>query len=164
MKSNITLQQLAEYMRNLAYDDFSRKIRWSLGVIHPKTNDGDVGFSGGIWNDPQEATTYMSISFCFSETRGIYNFKSWVNKSEIRWVLEKLLRSMSLNRHRKKSLSNKNFVPNQCRHTIGQALKCMLREINGQRRILMPLIIKGRAVLCTQSVKSVGRNLRIRKV
>ena len=43
-------------------------------------------------------------------------------------------------------------------------LKCMLREINGQRRILMPLIIKGRAVLCTQSVKSVGRNLRIRKV
>lgn len=26
------------------------------------------------------------ISFCFSETRGIYNFKSWVNKSEIRWV------------------------------------------------------------------------------
>lgn len=28
MKSNITLQQLAEYMRNLAYDDFSRKIRW----------------------------------------------------------------------------------------------------------------------------------------
>lgn len=86
MKSNITLQQLAEYMRNLAYDDFSRKIRWSLGVIHPKTNDGDVGFSGGIWNDPQEATTYMSISFCFSETRGIYNFKSWVNKSEIRWV------------------------------------------------------------------------------
>lgn len=86
MKSNITLQQLAEHMRNLAYDDFSRKIRWSLGVIHPKTNDGDVGFSGGIWNDPQEATTYMSISFCFSETRGIYNFKSWVNKSEIRWV------------------------------------------------------------------------------
>ena len=40
----------------------------------------------------------------------------------------------------------------------------MLQEIGGRRRILMPLIIKGRDTLCIQGAKSAGRNLRIRKV
>lgn len=33
MKSNITLQQLAEYMRNLAYDDFRGKLDGALELF-----------------------------------------------------------------------------------------------------------------------------------
>ena len=34
-KSDVSLQTLAEFMRDLVYDDFSRNLRWSLSVIHP---------------------------------------------------------------------------------------------------------------------------------
>lgn len=85
MKSNITLQQLAEYMRDAVYDDFARHMEWSLSVIHPRTNDGDVGFSGGIWNKQDKVKNSMSVRLSFSETRGIYNFKAWINGSEIRF-------------------------------------------------------------------------------
>ena len=84
-KSDVSLQTLAEFIRDLVYDDFSRNLRWSLSVIHPKTDDGDVGFSGGIWTDYQKAKNQMSISFGFSDTKGIYNFKAWINSSEIRF-------------------------------------------------------------------------------
>ena len=66
-KSDVSLQTLAEFMRDLVYDDFSRNLRWSLSVIHPKTDDGDVGFSGGIWTDYQKVKNQMSISFGFSD-------------------------------------------------------------------------------------------------
>lgn len=84
-KSDVSLQTLAEFIRDLVYDDFSGNLRWSLSVIHPKTDDGDVGFSGGIWTDYQKAKNQMSISFGFSDTKGIYNFKAWINSSEIRF-------------------------------------------------------------------------------
>lgn len=54
-KSDVSLQTLAEFIRDLVYDDFSVNLRWSLSVIHPKTDDGDVGFSRGIWTDYQKA-------------------------------------------------------------------------------------------------------------
>lgn len=85
MKNDITLQQLAEYMRDTVYDDFSRNMEWSLRVIHPRTDDGDVGFSGGIWNKREKVKNSMSVSFSFSETKGIYNFKAWINDIETRF-------------------------------------------------------------------------------
>lgn len=82
--NSITLQALSEYVRDLVYDDFSRCMKWNISVIHPRTNDGDVGFSGGIWCR-KNANNFLSVSFSYSETRGIYNFKAWINKSEIRF-------------------------------------------------------------------------------
>lgn len=76
------LQELAELMRDIAYsDNLKHLIHWSLSVIHPRTNDGDLGYAGGIW----DRSCNVSISFGFSETNGIYNFQMWVDKSEIRF-------------------------------------------------------------------------------
>ena len=84
-KNKLTLQELAEYMRDAAYsDDQSHHIRWSLSVIHPKTNDGDVGFSGGLWTDNMKTKVYKSVSFSFSDSRGITDFHTWIDHDEIR--------------------------------------------------------------------------------
>ena len=32
-KSDVSLQTLAEFMRDLVYDDFSRNLRWSLSCL-----------------------------------------------------------------------------------------------------------------------------------
>lgn len=80
------LQEFAELLRDIAYsDNQSHHIDWHLSVVHPRTNDGDVGFSGGLWNRIPLNDKTVSISFSFSETRGIYNFKLWRNRSEIRF-------------------------------------------------------------------------------
>lgn len=92
-KDNPTLQELAEFLRNAAYaDDQSHGIDWSLNVIHPRTNDGDVGFSGGLWTRDgvwnsdhtyKKAQIYISLSYSYSETRGIYGVKRWKDRCEI---------------------------------------------------------------------------------
>ena len=55
-----TLQEVAELLRNAVYsDEQTNEIVWSLRVLHPKTNEGVVGFSGGIWHraDPRNKKT-----------------------------------------------------------------------------------------------------------
>ena len=80
------LQEFAELLRDIAYsDNQSHGIDWSLSVIHPRTNDGDVGYSGGLWHRNLQRYFGVSISFSFSETRGIHNFKMWRNGSQIRF-------------------------------------------------------------------------------
>lgn len=84
-KNKITLQELSEYMRDAAYSDGqSHHIRWDLSVIHPKTNDGDVGFSGGLWTDNAKSRDFKSVSFSFSESQGITDFHTWIDHNEIR--------------------------------------------------------------------------------
>ena len=88
-KNNVGLQELAELMRDVAYsDNQSHGISWSLRVLHPKTNEGDVGFSGGIWNNFNKSRIPVSISFSYSESKGIYGFKSWRNMAEVRHSFE----------------------------------------------------------------------------
>jgi len=100
------LQELAETLRNAAYSDGqSHKLDWSLNVIHPKTNDGDVGFSGGIWkNDKKE---YKSLHLSFSETLGIHDVHIYTEKSEIYPQIKKI------NNDALKSLIKKHFGINE---------------------------------------------------
>ena len=43
MKKKTTVQELAVALRSIAYsDDQKHHLQWSLYVIHPVTNDGDV--------------------------------------------------------------------------------------------------------------------------
>lgn len=87
-KNTLTLQELATFMRNLAYADNQKHgIDWSLYVIHPSTNDGCVGFSGGLWHR-NRIKDWVSVSFSFDEIRGIYNFKLWIDSCEIRFAFE----------------------------------------------------------------------------
>ena len=82
MKNEITVQSLAECLRDVAYgDNQAQRIRWSLDVIHPRTDDGVVGYSGGIWHDlisPDDEATKtarkcatISIQFSFDEINGV---------------------------------------------------------------------------------------------
>lgn len=49
MQVKCTLQELAEFISSVAYsDNLSHHIDWRLSVINPKTNDGDVEFSGSM--------------------------------------------------------------------------------------------------------------------
>ena len=71
-----TLQEVAELLRNAVYsDEQTNEIVWSLRVLHPKTNEGVVGFSGGIWHraDPRnkknKGRRNTSISFAFEEKK-----------------------------------------------------------------------------------------------
>jgi hypothetical protein len=85
-----TLQELAEFLRDAAYsDNMSHEIDWSLRVLHPRDNDGSVGFSGGLWTrrNTQKAKSRLkdvSISFSYSETQGITQFQLWRDHMEIR--------------------------------------------------------------------------------
>lgn len=85
--SKITVQEFATLLRDIAYsDDQSHRLQWSLDVIHPKTNDGDVGYSGGIWcNHNFEHKKNISVSFSFSESKGIYQFKLWRDQCDTRF-------------------------------------------------------------------------------
>lgn len=78
------IQELAELLRDIAYgDNQSHHIDWHLSIIHPRTNDGDVGYSGGLWNRDYPINNGISIRFSFSETRGIHNFKLWKARSDV---------------------------------------------------------------------------------
>ena len=83
--NKIKVQELATLMRDIAYsDDLSHHLHWSLNVIHPKTNEGDVGYSGGIWYSHLfEHKKDISVNFSFSETKGIHQFKLWRDRCEI---------------------------------------------------------------------------------
>jgi len=86
-KNTITLQELAIFMRDAAYsDNQSHKIDWSLSVVHPSTNNGVIGFSGGLWkhNCDSKTTEWVSISLSYDEVKGIHNFKRWNDEGEIR--------------------------------------------------------------------------------
>jgi len=85
--NKVTVQEFAKTLRNIAYaDDLRHKLQWSLRVIHPVTNEGDVGYSGGLFCNPNfTPRNEVSISFSFSESKGIYQFQLWRNKSEIRF-------------------------------------------------------------------------------
>lgn len=81
MKNEITVQSLAECLRDVAYgDNQAQRIQWNLRVIHPRTNDGVVGYSGGIWHDivPEDKAVNatrkganISIQFSFDEINGV---------------------------------------------------------------------------------------------
>lgn len=87
-KNKLTLQELATFMRNLAYADNQKHgIDWSLYVIHPSTNDGCVGFSGGLWHR-NRTEDRVSVSISFDEVEGIYNFQLWEDRCEIRFGFE----------------------------------------------------------------------------
>lgn len=80
------LQELAEFLRNAAYaDNQSHYIDWSLCVLHPRTNDGDVGFSGGLWNHNRvkQQKHALSLSFRYSPSKGIYSLRYWKDGCEI---------------------------------------------------------------------------------
>jgi hypothetical protein len=83
----IRLQELAEFMQGVAYsDDMSHGIEWILRVLHPRDNDGAVGFSGGFWHRRGEAGKKrrdVSIGFYFSEAKGISMFRLWRDGREI---------------------------------------------------------------------------------
>lgn len=81
----VTVQELAEALRNIAYSDNQKHcLSWSLYVIHPKTNDGDVGYSGGVFHNPNfKGKDYSNFSFSYSESRGIYQFHLWRNRNEV---------------------------------------------------------------------------------
>ena len=87
MKRNIvSLQELATFMRNVAYaDNLKHEISWSLSVIHPSTDDGVIGFSGGLWHrnkfPPDEDR--VSVSFSYDEKRGIYHFDVWCGNYKV---------------------------------------------------------------------------------
>ena len=90
VKTIPTLQEVAELLRNAAYsDDQSNEIVWSLRVLHPKTNEGVVGFNGAIWHraDPRnkknKGRRNISISFAFEEKNGITHFHLWRDNCEI---------------------------------------------------------------------------------
>ena len=96
------LQQLAETLRNAAYSDGqSHKLDWSLYIVHPKTNDGDVGFSGGIWRNVNDERRSLHLSF--SETKGIHDIKIWTEAGEI------FLKKRTLNDEELKKLLKKHF-------------------------------------------------------
>ena len=95
MKKNAhTLQQVAEFLRDAAYSDRqSHFMEWTLRVIHPNTNDGVVGFSGGLWNKDRSmvrpcdhekydkrVTRIVSVSFSYDEVNGITNFQLWADR------------------------------------------------------------------------------------
>lgn len=72
--------------RKIALKEMQKYVKQN-GFVTPDKKQvvADVGFSGGIWTDYQKAKNQMSISFGFSDTKGIYNFKAWINSSEIRF-------------------------------------------------------------------------------
>lgn len=83
-REKIELQDLAVFLRDAAYGDGqTHKISWSLSIIHPMTNDGEIGYSGGIWT-AGEAKHAVSIQFSYSQSAGVYNFKMWKDRNEIR--------------------------------------------------------------------------------
>jgi len=84
-----TLQELSELLRNAAYsDDMKHEIDWRLAVIHPRNNDGVVGFSGGIWHKhnaklKENIKANISMSISFDELNGITDFQMWRNGCEV---------------------------------------------------------------------------------
>ena len=83
--SKPTVQELATLLRDIAYaDNLAHKLDWSLRIVHPKTNDGDVGYSGGIWrNHNHRDKKDISVSLSFSETKGIHLFQLWRDRKEV---------------------------------------------------------------------------------
>lgn len=79
-----TVQEMATFLRNLAYGDNQKHgIDWCLHVIHPKTNDGCVGYSGGLWHRNKQEDR-VSINFSFDKINGVYHFGLWKDRCEIR--------------------------------------------------------------------------------
>lgn len=87
MKRNIvSLQELAKFMRNVAYaDNLKHGISWSLSVIHPSTDDGVIGFSGGLWHRDKfpPDKNRVSVNFSYDEKNGIYHFGYWLGDAKI---------------------------------------------------------------------------------
>lgn len=82
MRRKVDLQELAEFMRDAAYGDNQiHHINWALSVIHPKTNDGNIGYSGGMWNPG----AFVSLSFSYSQSAGITDFRMWIDHNEIKY-------------------------------------------------------------------------------
>ncbi|MBU9728059.1 hypothetical protein [Diplocloster modestus] len=86
VNKRVTVQELAETLRNIAYSDNQKhNLCWSLSVIHPKTNDGDVGYSGGVFHNHHfKGHKDSNFSFSYSESRGIYQFHLWREHDEVR--------------------------------------------------------------------------------
>lgn len=83
-KQIVSVQELTTFMRDLAYGDSQKhKIDWILRIIHPSTNEGAVGYSGGLWKRDRDEN-WVSVSFSYDEIKGIHNFKSWKEIGEIR--------------------------------------------------------------------------------
>lgn len=85
-KSVCSVQELATMLRNAAYaDGQEHQLDWSLRVIHPSTNDGCVGYSGGIWKRQCNGgwNGYKCIDFSYSEVTGITEARAWSNHAQI---------------------------------------------------------------------------------
>lgn len=99
-----SLQELAEFLRNAAYaNNHMLNIDWRMSIVHPRLPSGDIGYSGGIWFVgihqigkefwdkvvAQRGTDeIVSISFSYSESRGIENFNLFVeDRHESRKVI-----------------------------------------------------------------------------
>ena len=88
-----TLQQIAEVLRNAAYSDNRLedrrlpRIDWSIRVIHPKTDRGNLMFSCGIWTtdlpNGGKDKQWRSIAFCYEVGLKISDFKQWNDVGEI---------------------------------------------------------------------------------
>ena len=80
MKNVVSLQELATFLRDVAYGDHQvHDICWRLDVLHPSTNDGVVGFAGGLWHRTPWFAEKVTLDFSYDEVRGITNCKCWVN-------------------------------------------------------------------------------------
>ena len=80
-KNNVTVQEVAEFLRNAAYaDNLKHGIDWSMRVLHPRTDWNAVSFACGIWHKKQnELSPNVSVSFTFDEVRGFYHFCIWID-------------------------------------------------------------------------------------
>ena len=80
------LQELALFLRNAAYaDKQSHHLDWSLHIVHPRDNNGDVSFSGGIWtrDHANKLKHFVSLSLSYSQTSGIHRVEAWKGKCSV---------------------------------------------------------------------------------
>lgn len=94
-KNAPSLQDLMEFMSSFseASKVLDQPVDWLVYVVHPRDNNGDVSYGGGLWThhglDELFPKPYNSLSFSYSKTRGIHSFQAWKNRCPI-WRKEKL--------------------------------------------------------------------------
>lgn len=86
-QSDVSLQELAEFLQAAAYsDEHKHHLNWHLSIVHPRNNDGAVHFSGGIWNKREvddRVDPYLSITFDYNEIFGILNVRTYMGTRKI---------------------------------------------------------------------------------
>lgn len=86
VKSAPSVQTLAEFMMNYSEQAYNRHkpVDWLLHVLHPRDNNGEVSYSGGLWThhdlDKPFPKPYNSLAFSYSQTLGVYRIQRWKDK------------------------------------------------------------------------------------